>query len=310
MAHFMTALSAAMTAPATVMRGSYTHSGFSCSYQHKAAAPGHESDPPLLLVHPVGIGLSSWFWTPFLDSWHGGAVWAPDLIGCGQSEAWIPAQKGLFVPLDWVRQVEALWACEIRRPTVLVTQGGLAPLGVMAASRDSWSGSRAFCGLVLASPPVWGDLVEGLKEDEVSRNYRLLTSPLGIPAYSILTTRPFVKFFSDLFLFASTEQQGCDERWLEECAREATPEARAAVLAFNAGLVGLQPLGERLRSLPQPVLVLEGDQDPRRSRRRGFTDEMADCRQLQIEQSKNVLPWEQPAACCAAIADFAASSCQ
>ena len=33
-----------------------------------------ENELPLLLVHPVGIGLSSWFWDKFLDEWQGGEV--------------------------------------------------------------------------------------------------------------------------------------------------------------------------------------------------------------------------------------------
>ena len=42
--------------------------GFTCAYRVKPAAPGAEAEPPLLLVHPVGIGLSSWFFDQLLDA--------------------------------------------------------------------------------------------------------------------------------------------------------------------------------------------------------------------------------------------------
>ena len=97
-----------------LQRGSYLSGGFTVGFQRKPAAPGFEGKPPLLLVHPLGVGLSSWFWDPFLSEWSGSEVFVPDLIGCGASEAWQPSERGLFVPLDWVRALEALWREEIR----------------------------------------------------------------------------------------------------------------------------------------------------------------------------------------------------
>ena len=57
---------------------------------------------------------------------------APDLIGYGKSSPW-DRTSGLFVPLDWARQLEALWRDRIgpERPVNVVCQGGLAPVAVM-----------------------------------------------------------------------------------------------------------------------------------------------------------------------------------
>ena len=118
----------------TLPRSTFNYNSFECSFRRKAAASGFESQPPLLLIHPVGIGLASWFWDQFLDEWNGGEVYVPDLIGCGDSEEWDPSEQGLFVPLDWVRQLETLWVAEIRRPMVVMSQGGLAPLAIQLAS--------------------------------------------------------------------------------------------------------------------------------------------------------------------------------
>ena len=57
--------------------------------------------------------------------------------GCGDSDAWNPSQEGLFIPLDWVRGLEALWSQEIQRECVVVVQGGLGPVGVQLAARQS-----------------------------------------------------------------------------------------------------------------------------------------------------------------------------
>ena len=36
----------------------YEHDGWTCGYRHKSGC-----EPAIVLLHPVGIGLSSWFWT-------------------------------------------------------------------------------------------------------------------------------------------------------------------------------------------------------------------------------------------------------
>ena len=33
-------------------------------------APATASTPPLLLIHPIGVGLSSRFWDRFIRRWH------------------------------------------------------------------------------------------------------------------------------------------------------------------------------------------------------------------------------------------------
>jgi pimeloyl-ACP methyl ester carboxylesterase len=157
-----------------ISRGEYAYGSFNCAFRKKAASAGRENEMPLLLVHPansqksvplciynivpdlrnfgkVGIGLSSWFWDKFLDEWNGGEVFVPDLIGCGDSEPWRPGDEGMFVPLDWVRALEELWTKEIRRQCVVVVQGGLGPVGVQMAARQTgdWDGSKAVGGFVL-----------------------------------------------------------------------------------------------------------------------------------------------------------------
>merc|ERR1719261_1093609 len=90
-------------------------------------------------------------------------AYAPNLIGCGISEgsqAWDPDQRGMFVPLGWVKGCEALvnqinddGSSKPPKWTV-VTQGGLAPIGVLLAARNP----DLVETLVLTSPPTWKDM--------------------------------------------------------------------------------------------------------------------------------------------------------
>jgi len=251
----------------------------------------------------------------FLEEWVGAEVVVPDLIGCGESEPWEPSERGLFVPLDWARALEELWRREIRRPCVVLAQGGLAPLAVMLAARESddWRGHQAIAAIVLASPPEWSTLANGLDDGEVVRNFELLSasigspSPLGTLCYRTLCARPFVRFFSAAFLFADTANTEFD-RFLEACLAQARPERRWPVIAFNAGLVGLRGLEAELTSLPQPTLVLAGESGgkPKADDGRDFAERMRECTVRQLP-GRNVLPWESASATCAALGDFVAA---
>lgn len=300
---------AGAAAPAPLQRGTYLFGGFECAYRRKPAAPGFEGKPPVLLIHPLGIGLSSWFFDPFLEQWNGSEVWVPDLIGCGASEAWVPDQRTLAVPEDYVRSLQALWRDEIRRPMVALSQGGLAPLAIRLAAQESstFQGSRAVRGLVLASPPEWQTITDGLSEAEVQRNFERLGATLGSPSalgtlgYRALCARPFVRFFSDQFLFA----EAADARFVDACCEFARPSRRWPVLAFNAGLMGQRGLGDELRRLRQPTLVLAGETagKPLSDDGRGYEQAMQNA-QVRKLAGRNVLPWESTSATCEAVLSF------
>lgn len=253
----------------TTSVGTHVYGGFECSFRRKPAAPGYEGRPPLMLIHPLGIGLASWFWDNYVDEWTGAELFVPDLIGCGASEVWDPASRGLHVPLDWERQIQSLWREHVRRPMVVVSQGGIAPLAVTLASRqtDLWQGKRAVRAVVLISPPELSTLADGLGEAEVTRNFQLLSITLGRPfLYRALSSRFFIDFFSRQFLFAPAEGANKDEskeqlftRFIDACCEETSASKRWPVLAFNAGLVGVRGLREELSLLAQPSLVLCGN---------------------------------------------------
>jgi pimeloyl-ACP methyl ester carboxylesterase len=292
----------------------YQHNGYTLTYQYKAATRVEYRDqPPILLIHPVGIGMSSWFWKRFLSTWQGPAVYAVDLIGCGVShgaDAWNPEEQGMSFPLGWVKGCEALMEQVILRshtkpfslgkryPTcTIMVQGGLAPVGVSLAFRNSQTVDR----LILASPPSWKDMTTAVPGRELARNYNFLKSPRwGNLAFRFLETREAVEFFSNAFLF----EKGCDAEWLNECVTEMGVAVRPPVQVFNAGFCMHRSYAEELESLSQPVLILQGRDDKARlSERALYETSIPTCR-IETLPGKNVLPWESPDAVGLAVREF------
>jgi hypothetical protein len=89
---------------------SYQHKDFKLTYLYKQAAPGREKDKPIVLIHPVGIGIASWFWTKLLEAYDDNPpIYAPDLIGCGLdhgADAWDPNKVGYSLALCNTRSVK------------------------------------------------------------------------------------------------------------------------------------------------------------------------------------------------------------
>ena len=293
----------------------YTHKTFNLTYLYKEAAPGREKDKPIILIHPVGIGLSSWFWKRLMESYNDNPpIYAPDLIGCGidhGADAWDPDEIGLFFPLSWVEGVETLmneivipnWKemQTLQFPNVLdfnrqmnnenngclvIVQGGLAPVGVMLAKRNPLTVSK----LMLTSPPTYKDMTTAVPTAELQRNYNFLKSEIfGSIAFSLLESMALIKFFSNRFLF----QDACDEEWLDETERESVVAARTPVQAFNAGLLQHRSFQEDLKESPQPKLIVSGTGDKRSIDRQPYKEQLDTCSLVTIP-GLNVLPWESP----------------
>lgn len=297
----------------------YDYDGWTLTYRYKPASPGYESQSPLLLIHPVGIGLASWFWENFMREWQGPAVYAPDLIGCGVKHGgspYNPDERGLSFPLGWVQGCEALMnevAANNPVSSVLnalpiprlgfgggswnvVCQGGLAPVGVMLAARNPTTVSS----LVLTSPPTYKEMTTPIPESELERNYNFLRNEFVEPiAFGLLETQWAIEYFSNLFLFSKE----CDQQWLDSCCNEIDVKSRPPVQVFNAGFCNHRSFQQELESLPQPTLILSGNDDKRVSGRVEYQTKMKDCT-LQSLPGQNVLPWESPGQVCEAVKNF------
>lgn len=238
-----------------------------------------------------------------MAQWTGPAIYAPNLIGCGMSEggdAWNPDERGLSFPLGWAKGCEALMkkvAAEntspfslfkdgqnTNRKWTIMSQGGLAPVAVLMASRNPEMIEK----LILASPPTWKDMTTAVPEKELSRNSNFLKNPVwGRFAFNLLEARGAIEFFSNQFLFS----QPCDPEWLDKAQNELGIQARPPVIAFNSGFCQHRSFEEELRDLTQQTLILSGDGDKRP--REEYSRFLKNCRQ-KVLPGLNVLPWESP----------------
>lgn len=250
----------------------------------------------------------------------GPAMYAVDLIGCGLAhgaDAWDPNERGMSVPLAWVKACEALMQEQVVSKSfpslpflsssqyTVVAQGGLAPVGLLLTARNL----DKIGHLVLTSPPT--DLTTAVTEKELARNYDFFSGPFTSPlAFGLLETRGAVKFFSNLFLF----DKPCDEQWLDEAANETCDAARPPVQVFNAGFCQARSYEPELEALTKSVstrvLVLQGEADTPRNKDRTmyYTKELDDKCEMVTLPGKNVLPWESPEETIRAIRDFVGMS--
>ena len=296
--------------------GMYEYEGWNCSYLFMPASPGYEKEPPIVLIHPVGVGISSWFWTRVMkeyceDKNNHPAIYAPDLIGCGLEHGaspWKPMEKGMFFPLSWVQGIETFLQTVVLPNTTknpswisflnssssngctVVVQGGLAPVGIQLAARNT---KDVISNLVLTSPPIYKDMITAIPQKELEWNYNWLRNPIvGKFAFSVLESQPIIKFFSDLFLF----QTKCDDDWLEFVKNGCIDEqSRTPIEAFNAGLLQHRSYGEELTQLiEQPTIIVQGESDKRQDDRTSYKQFMKQCDLKTIPNACNVIPWENP----------------
>jgi len=278
----------------------FEHQGWKCAYRYKEAKSASEL-PPLVLVHPVGIGLSSWFWEPLMQQWEGEA-YALDLIGCGTlgGDFWDPQERGMFFPLTWAQQVQTLIENHIQKPCIVVCQGGTAPIGVVLAKN-----SALVDRFVLTSPPIYSDMVYPLSNHTLQSNFDFYTSWRGKIVFQLLENQRAISLFSNLFLFEDKADQNFIDLATLEC--QSTIKLRPPIMAFNAGLLQHRSFYEDMQQIFQPTLILSGTSDRRAKNRLEYATTIPNCN-LETLPGFNVLPWEHAKETSDAIFDWIKTS--
>ena len=214
-----------------------------------------EGSPALLLIHPIGVGLSSRYWQPFIRQWQASAevsnaVYNLDLLGCGQSSMPERALK----PADWAEQIAYFIEAIADRSVVLVVQGALLPVAVEVMGTRV---AERVVGMVLSGPPAWRLMSEPSADWKQQLAWRFFGSPLGSLFYRYARRENFLRSFSKKQLFENPED--VDENWLtmlEEGARNL--DSRYAVFSFLAGF-WREDYTARIARIQQPVLVVMGE---------------------------------------------------
>ena len=271
----------------------YRWQQYTCAYE---VFEGDRNPPPLMLIHPVGVGLAGEFWQPLVNQWRGGSLYVPDLLGCGKSD--LPRRS--YSPRDWAEQLHELIMNVIQTPVVVVVQGALLPvaLELMAdAVMSPW-----VVGAVLSGPPAWRLITEPTPNWRQQLNWSLFDSPLGWGFYQYARTQNFLRSFSERQLFDRAED--VTEEWLTMLdAGSRDMATRYAVFSFLAGF-WRQDYGAAIAAIQQPILVIMGKtastidrtaQDTTAQERlNDYTQHFSNARGAFIP-GRNVLPYESTA---------------
>ncbi|MEM9214985.1 MAG: alpha/beta hydrolase [Cyanobacteria bacterium P01_F01_bin.150] len=302
----------------------YTWKGYRCAYEvqnqknlDSPTSVSQESRPqnsteadPLVLIHPIGVGLARQFWARFCQGWQqqgqSQVLYLPDFLGCGESD--MPAVA--YRSEDWAKQLLYFLTAVVKRPSVLVVQGALFPVAIALAQIPE--AKQWIKGFVLSGPPAWAVMTTPTTSWQIRLLWNLLFEPpVGPLFYRYARRRAFLESFSVKQLFG--DSQDVDTDWLDMLEQGAVnPASRYAVFSFLAGF-WRQDYAERLRKLEIPTLVTVGESASSISRS-GKTETPQERVALYLQHlpqaqgkiiaGRNVMPYEATTAFIEAIAPF------
>ncbi|MEA5505345.1 alpha/beta hydrolase [Halotia wernerae UHCC 0503] len=287
----------------------YTWQNYRCSYELHQPTISAPEGIPLLLIHPIGVGLSRQFWQRFCEEWystgHRNLIYNPDLLGCGESD--MPSVA--YTPKDWAEQLHYFLQSVVQKPVILVVQGALLPVAIELVEKEL----NLITGLILAGPPAWPVITKKSPVWQQKLIWNILASPFGNAFYRYARTPKFLHSFSTRQLFGSAD--AVDAEWLNTLVAGAeNTTSRYAVFSFLAGF-WRQNYAKNLTFIKQPTLVIvgetassiseEGKQETPDERLADYLACLPQSRGIKLP-GRNVLPYESTAEFVAAIAPFIA----
>jgi pimeloyl-ACP methyl ester carboxylesterase len=231
----------------------YTWQNYHCAYKVYQPDNSNTEAIHLLLIHPIGVGLSGNFWQRFVREWfsqgHHNVIYNPDLLGCGESDK----PHVAYTPKDWAEQLKYFLQTVIQKPVILVVQGALSPVAFELVHKES----NLIAGLVLSGTPAWPVITNKLPAWRQKLFWNLFDSPIGNAFYRYARTPKFLTSFSTRRLFASANN--VDAEWLNTLVVDATDTAsRHAVFSFLAGF-WKQDYSSLISAIQQPTLIVLGE---------------------------------------------------
>ncbi|GGA55572.1 alpha/beta fold hydrolase [Okeania sp. KiyG1] len=238
------------------MKEFYTWKKYRCAYEFYSHKEGDDFTKPLLLLHPIGVGLSKNFWHRFCGLWQERSlpnpIYNPDLLGCGESD--MPSVA--YYPMDWAEQLQYFLETVVQKPVILVVQGALFPVAVSLVKLQQES--SLIDGLILSGPPQLELMTKADSPISQKLRWNLFYSPVGKLFYLYARSRKFLDSFSKKQLFANEEE--VDKEWLDTLEKGAKNlQSQYAVFSFLAGF-WRQDFSQEIARINQPTLVLVGKQ--------------------------------------------------
>ena len=220
---------------------------------YKMAGAENEGTP-LVFVHGVGAGASSFMWRRNFDALaRDFRVYAIDLLGFGFSDkpAGVPYSADLYVELiaDFIREVT------------------LAPAHLIASSLGAAYSVRVACeqpelvhSLVLVAPTGAGQTLRARPGMTGAAFYGLLQSPvLGTSFYNVIASERSIRDYARKELFYD-RRRATDRFVAQYYATSHQPGAQHAIAAFLSGYLNADTRADFAR-LKQPVTIVWGKQD-------------------------------------------------
>ena len=287
----------------------YTSDNYQCAYEvWESTVTGNPSPIALLLIHPIGVGLSRQFWYRFCQQWQGRGgletIYNPDLLGCGETA--LPRIP--YTPEDFAKPLKDFIETVIKKPVVVISQGASFPIALSLLDLKPEPG---IAGLILGGPPAWSIITTEKTSRQQNLLWNLFNSPIGGLFYRYARRRNFLESFSVRQLFDQTDD--VDQQWLDMLKAGAdNVETRHAVFSFLAGF-WRRNYESAIAHISQPTLVLMGESASSISRDSAV--ESPEERMIQYCQAlpngeakllpgRNVLPYESTTAFTSACLEF------
>ena len=236
----------------------YSWQNFRCAYTVDGDTEA-ATTTPLVLIHPIGVGLSSKFWQRFTEKLLSEnnlnlTIYNPDLLGCGECD--MPSVA--YYPLDWAKQLQHFIKTVVKQPVMIVVQGASFPIAIKLTQLLE---SHWIKGLILSAPPAWRTIRSTPKPRQQKLLWNLLfNSPIGLGNlfYRYARRPQFLESFSIRQLFADAEE--VDHQWLDELIKGASDlQSRYAVFSFLAGF-WREDYAADIANITQRTLVVFGEQ--------------------------------------------------
>ncbi len=276
----------------------YMWNNYRCAYEIHHPINSTPEGIPLLLIHPIGVGLSRQFWRRFYHEWykqgHRNPIYNPDLLGCGESDM----PHVAYTSGDWAEQLRHFLQTVVQQPVMIVVQGALLSVAIELIQKEP----NLIARLVLAGPPAWAITTKTIPESQQKLIWNLLDSPFGNAFYRYARREKFLRNFSTRQLFDKND--AVDTEWLSTLRKGAENTAsRHAVFSFLAGF-WRKDYGSAIASIKQPTLVIIGEtassisqagkQETPDERLADYLAHLPQGRGIKIS-GRNVLPYESTA---------------
>lgn len=217
---------------------------------HRVAYTRHGAGTPVLLVHGIYAGASSYEWRHTVDALAARyTVYALDLLGFGRSAR--PNVR--YTPAMYQAFLADVMARLGHGPLAVVASSLSAAHVVALAARDP----RYIAALALIGPTGVGQLHEASSTGQAATQLLLDAPVVGTAIYNALTSPASVREFLQQ---CYANDRLVTEELVEEYVQNARqPGAKHAVSAFVGGRLNVD-IRNALRRVRHPLLILWGDQ--------------------------------------------------